>query len=377
MIASTSSTSYTVPLTDSPSKYFVRARDAAGNRSASTSAISVEPGSETVVVLIENGESWSWRYTDAALPAQWAQPDFDASSWQVGDGLLARGVAAAATNIDPTGLSPRPLSAQFRKEFTVVNASTVQDGTVTVIANDGVVVYLNGTELGRQNLPTGTIGQNTYATAAPSHAAASNNRAVFTVPAGLLVEGTNVIAASVHANYRNTPDLSFDLAYTAERGDAPEAPNAVTGLTASASGHDTVELSWSAPTGGGAVTSYVVARNGTEVATLPAVETTFTDVDLTAETTYEYSITAINASGSSAAATTTVTTGALPDPSDEPVAIENGESWSWRYTDAALPAQWAQPDFDASSWQVGDGLLAREWQRQRPISTRPDCHRDR
>jgi trimeric autotransporter adhesin len=34
-----------------------------------------------------------------------------------------------------------------------------------------------------------------------------------------LVEGQNVVAASTHANYRNTPSLSFELSFTAERGE--------------------------------------------------------------------------------------------------------------------------------------------------------------
>jgi len=49
------------------------------------------------------------------------------------------------------------------------------------------------------------------------------------IPNGLLVEGENVIAASVHSNYRTTPSHSFELvAAVTERGAAPGDPDIVT-----------------------------------------------------------------------------------------------------------------------------------------------------
>ena len=111
-------------------------------------------------------------------------------------------------------------------------------------------------------MPAGTLGQNSFASAAVTHAAAAASRSTFSVPAGILVDGTNVVSASVHANYRNTPDLSFDLSFTAERGAAPVAPGPVGGLTATATAHDAVSLSWTAPdsgSGAGSVVTETVA----------------------------------------------------------------------------------------------------------------------
>lgn len=168
-------------------------------------------------VTIANGATWAWRYSSQALPDDWNTVGFDASDWASGAAGLGRDAAGETTDIDLTSLSAKPMSAQFRKTFTVVGADTVHDGTVTVIADDGVEVFLNGVELGRANLPEGPIAQDTAATAAPRATPAAANRFRFTVPAKLLVEGENVIAASVHANYRATPDLSFDLALTMPR----------------------------------------------------------------------------------------------------------------------------------------------------------------
>src|SRR5690606_17755906 len=101
---------------------------------------------------IETLSPWSWRFSADALAADWNTLAFDDASWPTGSAVLGRGATGLGTNIDPTALSPRPLSAQFRKEFTVTDALTVVNGKITVIANDGVVVYLNGTEIGRHRM---------------------------------------------------------------------------------------------------------------------------------------------------------------------------------------------------------------------------------
>ncbi len=358
VIASTTARTYTVPVTDTATNYFVRARDAQGNRSATTAAFVVEPAPASALTLIDNGETWSWRYTSDALAADWNAPGFDASSWNSGKGLFARGVAGATTNIDPTNLATKPLSAQFRHTFQVQDALTVANGKISVIANDGVVLYLNGTELGRVRLPAGNVTQNTYANGLVNHATAAGSRVIFDVPQGVLVDGANVLAASVHANYRSTADLSFDLAFTAERGAAPAPPQPVTALTAT-SALDSVTLTWTAPTGGLAPTSYVISRGGQDIGTTDAATLTFTESGLTPSTAYEYTVKAVGIGGQSAAATVQATTTDPPEDHELPVTIDNGAAWSWKYSADALAVDWNTVAFDDSAWSTGSGVLAR------------------
>jgi hypothetical protein len=77
------------------------------------------------------------------------------------------------------------------------------------------VVYVNGTEVARDNMPTGTITSTTLALNAQFDAA-ENTYFDFVLPPSLLVEGTNVIAISVHNESRQgAGDLSFDARLTA------------------------------------------------------------------------------------------------------------------------------------------------------------------
>jgi hypothetical protein len=198
--------------------YTVVAVGSNGLTSAPVAAQVTTTAAPVAGVTVPTGSTWAWRYSNDPLPSDWNAVGFDASAWKSGAGVLARGVADAATDIDQDDLATKPLSAQFRHVFTVSDTAGLKDGTVTVRADDGVAVYLNGVELGRANLPSGPITQNTYATAAPRATVAAANTVTFTVPASLIKTGTNVIAASVHANYRATADLSFDLVLSAPRG---------------------------------------------------------------------------------------------------------------------------------------------------------------
>ena len=117
------------------------------------------------------------------------------------------------TNID-TFADPttRPVAAYFTRQFQVSQASKVTQLTLNTVADDGIVVYVNGTEVGRTNMPAGTVTGSTYASSAVKTASAQ--KVTITVPTSLLVDGTNVISAETHLNFRKTTDVSFDLKAT-------------------------------------------------------------------------------------------------------------------------------------------------------------------
>lgn len=112
----------------------------------------------------------------------------------------------------PSGPTPNPLAAYFRRSVTIPDPSRLSHLEVTTIADDGVVVYVNGVEVGRANLPaTGPITHDaTWALSGPSSAAAAANPVTFTVPASLLVPGKNQIAVQTQLGWRTTPNVSFD-----------------------------------------------------------------------------------------------------------------------------------------------------------------------
>ncbi len=352
VIAVTSSTSVELPDGPEGARYFVRAVDTAGNRSASTARLSAPAPEDPSLPRIEEGSTWRWRFQQGGtVPDGWRQPGFDAGSWSVGAAPLGFGSDVIATNIDVAGGSAnRPLSALFRHDFNVEDPTAVGTVTVSTYADDGVAVFVNGTEVGRTNLPTGNLTLNSYATAAPSTAAARANPVTYTVPAGLLREGVNTVAAQTHVNYRSTPSVSFDLALTATPVDPDAPPPAAPSLTATATAPDTVELTWPAAAPG-TVSRYRIERDGALVADLDGAVTRFVDEGLVPDADYSYQIVAVGTSGAvSAPGVATVRTPVEPG---APLLAE-GAQWQWRFEQGDAPtSDWREPGFDAGSWSSG------------------------
>jgi hypothetical protein len=103
--------------------------------------------------------------------------------------------------------SSKYVTTYFRRAFQVTHGYTGL--TLRVRRDDGVVVYVNGTQVARSNMPTGTIRHSTLAATTVND---SDETAYVTVRfAAPLVKGTNVIAAEVHQVSRSSTDIVFDL----------------------------------------------------------------------------------------------------------------------------------------------------------------------
>ena len=187
-------------------------------------------GTPVESVAVDNGAPWSWKYNAAAPPANWNTAAFNRSTWQTGNAVLGFG-ATVATDVDccAANTSTRPLAAYFTRAFNVPDASQVTALRLDTVANDGVVIYVNGQEVNRTNMPSGPITINSYAVSARNVNTANADPVVVDVPVGLLVDGTNIVSAESHLNYRNTRDVTFDLKATlttASPGGSPPAPAA-------------------------------------------------------------------------------------------------------------------------------------------------------
>jgi len=207
VVATSATTSATVPGVSAGDRFFVRAADSWGNRSAST-PVAVATGSATTT-LVPAGATWSYYFNNStAVAGTWKT---DTGSWSTGAAPLGWGTGPIATNIDVAAGQARALTSYYRRSFTVADPSTLKTVKLTTRADDGVAVYVNGTEIGRSNLPAGALASGTYASSAPSTATAIANEVTFDVPVSLLKAGTNSIAVEVHSNYRSTPSSSMDL----------------------------------------------------------------------------------------------------------------------------------------------------------------------
>ena len=88
VIETTTATELNVPVADTPTRYFVRAVDAAGNRSATTPVVLVAPPSADDLTFVVTGDTWRWQYNSAAWQTGWNNRGFNDSAWAQGPSFL-------------------------------------------------------------------------------------------------------------------------------------------------------------------------------------------------------------------------------------------------------------------------------------------------
>lgn len=197
---------------------------------------SVELWQTPNVELVSPGSTW--RYHDGPDPVPgWQYSGFDDSGWAQGDAPLGYGIlgpqwtrggqpwatVAQIPNTTTIGFGPDPankhITSWYRADFEVADAASLDPVELHIRADDGAVVYVNGTEAARFNMPTGPIGPDTLA----ASSIASLEEVEFTelpIDGNLLVDGTNVIAVEVHQYLPNSSDVVLDLALSTKPPDA-------------------------------------------------------------------------------------------------------------------------------------------------------------
>jgi len=169
-----------------------------------------------------------WRYLDNGSDqgTAWTQPSFDDASWPLGTAEFGYGDGDEATVVS-FGPDPfnRFVTTYFRKHFWVTNSAQWTNLIVRLLRDDGAVVYLNGTEVMRHNMPAGAINYQTLATAtvnAPEEATFFEQL----IPA-LLVNGQNTIAVEIHQVNVSSSDISFNLELVGIAAGGPIRPTFV------------------------------------------------------------------------------------------------------------------------------------------------------
>ncbi len=168
--------------------------------------------------LLPKGASWKYLDNGSNQGTAWRSPSFNDSTWSTGAAELGYGDGDEATVVsygpDPNN---KYITTYFRKAFTVTNPAGYQRLWLQVLADDGAMVYVNGTEAARVNLASGAITYTTRAIAALNEPEEARFNLFYLAPS-LLVTGTNVVAVEVHQVATDTNDLSFDLALLGQTG---------------------------------------------------------------------------------------------------------------------------------------------------------------
>ena len=168
------------------------------------------PEVTSYVIVPENA---SWKYTDDGIDhgKEWKEIAFDDHNWKSGRAKLGYGGDGEQTVLtygdDDTN---KYITHYFRHKFNYNDESKPNILSANLIRDDGAVVYLNGEEIIRSNMPKGEI---THVTLASGHASGASESlpSTYTIDSNLLKEGENLIAAEVHQDNITSSDIGFSL----------------------------------------------------------------------------------------------------------------------------------------------------------------------
>ena len=170
------------------------------------------PVSAANVTLVPTGSAWKYLDNGSNQGTAWRSTAFNDSGWASGPAELGYGDGGEATVVSyGPNASAKYITTYFRRAFNVPNPAAYSSLTLRLLRDDGAVVYLNGTEVYRSNMPGGAVAYTTLA----SSAIDDNTYYTATPGTSLLAAGTNVLAVEIHQANGTSSDISFNLELTA------------------------------------------------------------------------------------------------------------------------------------------------------------------
>lgn len=163
-----------------------------------------------VVSIFSKASVWYYYDKGNNLGTAWKEPGFDHSSWDSGSGIFGYYDPDIITEIDfgPDG-DNKYITTYFRKSFQVEDKTEYKGLIMYLLRDDGAIVYLNGHEVIRDNMPP----TSDYQTLAISGTSGDDENTYFpfNIATTYLVNGLNTIAVEVHQVTAGSSDLSFDF----------------------------------------------------------------------------------------------------------------------------------------------------------------------
>ncbi|MBK9264465.1 MAG: metallophosphoesterase [Polyangiaceae bacterium] len=223
IVASTPNTgthAWTVPAVDT-AKALVRVSNAANEAVFDESNAGFTMAASAPVEVITLGSEWKYHDDGTDQGSAWLDVAFDDAAWKSGKGQFGYGEGDEATTLIDE--SPNHPSAYFRKKIVVNGDVTKAD--LTVLHDDGVVVWVNGVQVFSEY-----VGDTSYGAFASGQSQDNEvDNASISLAPNPFVMGENVIAAMVKQISQSSSDLSFDLSLTLTTA----VPNASSGSGAS------------------------------------------------------------------------------------------------------------------------------------------------
>ena len=154
-----------------------------------------------------------WSYLDNGSDqgaTGWNQVSFDNSSWATGQGPLGYGDPMRTVISYGPSASNKYITYYFSRDIQIDLSQVADFVEFGLRRDDGAVVYVNGVEVFRSNMPAGPI---TYLTNSASIVDGADEKRYFStyLPKSVFQDGINRVAVEIHNRDQTSSDISFDM----------------------------------------------------------------------------------------------------------------------------------------------------------------------
>lgn len=246
--------------------------------------------SQAQTVLITSGNTWKY-FDQGILPASnWNELAYNDVAWSSGSAQFGYGEGDENTTVSYGGSSSNKyVTTYFRKEINVTNPSQFSHLSLSMLRDDGAVIYINGQEVWRSNMPSSTISNNTFAAGTVAWPNEDDWHDA-TVSSAFLVDGINVVAVEVHQVDASSSDVSFDFSMV---GQTNLSATVTRGPYLQKATQDKVIIRWRTDVATDSKVSYGISPanlSSSEVSTTFTTEHEVELTNLTVNSTYYYNL---------------------------------------------------------------------------------------
>ena len=162
--------------------------------------------------ILKTGDEWFFYDKTESPPEGWYENDIISKDWSKGVTPVGYGDSTVKTEIsygnDPEN---KTITNYFKKTFNLDDPFKFILYKLNIIKDDGIVVYLNGKEITRVDMPDGEIDHNSLARGLIVMGKMEEYVHTIVLSPEDFISGKNTISASVHKAKVTTEDCIFSL----------------------------------------------------------------------------------------------------------------------------------------------------------------------
>ena len=156
-----------------------------------------------ILNLIQAGELWNYNFPNHDLGTSWQALNNPTDGWVNSNGSFGY-------NRNQNTIIPHGNTSYFLKTITIATPALYRSFDFSISYDDAAVIYVNGVEVKRVNMPSGVINYNS--TAVYANFSTWEN---FSISSSYFNAGENIVAVEIHQIIPNSNSCFFDMRLSA------------------------------------------------------------------------------------------------------------------------------------------------------------------